>query len=67
LLVCFPTRERKGVDQKRRGGGEELGGVGGGEYNQIILYEKNHLKIKILLFLPFLFVSPLMSVNYYSR
>lgn len=29
--VCFLTRNRKGIDLERRGGREELGGVGGGD------------------------------------
>lgn len=41
MPICFITRDRKGVDLNRRGGGEERESVEGGETYQNILCEKS--------------------------
>lgn len=62
MSVCFLRRERKGIYSDGRGGGRDLGGVGGGKTINKIHCVKKYFNKKRKIF-SFLFISKLIILG----
>lgn len=72
MPACFLTKTEKVVDLNGRGGGKELGGVGGGEtvvrtyyIKKIYFKEKKKIKRNLTYYLNILFVPCSFLINNY--